>query len=77
MKSVNIDLQQITFFIAVLALALIIMFMYAQYQTWQAQIEFNESSTWILETHTRSIDTIVEILKNQLTINNAIFNRLP
>jgi len=70
------DLQQITFFIAVLALALVIMFMYAMYTTWQAQIEFNNQSTWILETHTRSIDTIVEILKNQLTINNAIFNRL-
>lgn len=71
------DLQQITFFIAVFALALIIMFMHAQYQTWQAQIEFNNQSTWILESHTRNFDTITDILKNQLTINEAIFNRLP
>lgn len=73
----NLNLQQITFFIAVLALALIIMFMHAQYQTWQAQIEFNNQNTWVLESHTRNIGTITDILKNQLTINNAIFNRLP
>lgn len=73
----NLNLQQITFFIAVLALALIIMFMHAQYQTWQAQIEFNNQNTWVLESHARNIGTITDILKNQLTINNAIFNRLP
>jgi len=73
----KVDLQQITFFIAVLALALIIMFMWAQYQTWQAQIEFNKASTWIDESQSRNIDTITEILRNQLTINKAIFNRLP
>jgi len=72
----NVTKHNVTFTIAVVALSLVIMLMYAMYITWQAQIEFNDDTTWILETQSRSIETVIKILQNQLVINEAIFNRL-
>ena len=72
----KLDLQTIILFIAVLALALVIMLMYAMYITWQAQIEYNDEVAWLLESQARNIDMITEILQNQLIINESIFNRL-